>query len=84
MDDNAHVNAPSTKPGTNYTSFLRGVGFWKKDWFREDGGKEMIMLIMAHGTDENRVNEDGWKKTLLEPALLGQGRHPGSPDGYNY
>lgn len=20
----------------------------------------MIMLIMAHGTDENRVNENGW------------------------
>lgn len=49
----------------------------------------MIMLIMAHGTDENRVNEESWiggqTKCRYSPAArnFGTWRH-GSEDRYNY
>ena len=31
----------------------------------------MIMLIMAHGTDENRVNEDGWSENSPGASTFG-------------
>lgn len=51
----------------------------------------MITLIMADGTDENRGNDESWNRksskileTVLQSAILEQGRRIGSSDGHNY